>query len=75
MKKIKYKKVSYDRFFLFFEVGLKSAGLNFRKYKKSFILRKYKKIFPLRKYRTSVLQRKYKYFFNIRSGKFPFPEI
>ena len=72
MKKIKYKKVSYDRFFLFFEIGLKSAGLNFWKYKKSFLLRKYKKIFLLRKYRKGVLQRKYKYFFNIRAGKFHF---
>ena len=38
----KYKKFSRDEFLLFFEIGLKSAGFHFQKYKKSFLFRKYK---------------------------------
>ena len=39
----KYKKSSRGGFLSFFELGVKSGGFHFRKYKKSFLLKKYKK--------------------------------
>ena len=46
-------------YFLFFELGLKSAGFRFQKYKKRFLLRKYDNYFKARKFHF----RNYKEFF------------
>ena len=48
--------------FLFYELGLKSAGFYFQKYKKSFFLRKYKKFFNFRVRKFHFLN--YKEFFS-----------
>ena len=58
---LKYK--IFLRVYFFFELGLKSAGFHFRKYKKNFLLRNYKKSFLLREYKN---------LFNIRARKFHF---
>ena len=63
-------KFSRGGFLLFFDFGVKSAGLHLRKYKKSFLLIKCKKKLFLRKYKKSFLLRKYKIFFNIRAKSF-----
>ena len=48
-----------DRFhFLFFELGLKTAGFHYRKYKKSFLLRKYNKLFNVRVRKLHFLEHK-----------------
>ena len=46
----------------FWKLWSKSAGIHFRKYKKSYILRKCKKNFFFRKYKKSFTLRKYKHF-------------
>ena len=44
---MKYKKLTSGGFFVF-ELGLKSAGFYFWKYKNSFLLKKYKNFFNIR---------------------------
>ena len=62
---LKYNKLIRGGVLLFLELRLKSAGLCFRKYKKTFVFRKYKK---------SFFEREYRIFFNIRAKSFYFWE-
>ena len=59
---LKYKKFSQSGYFLFLELGPKSAGLHFGKYNKRFLLRKYKNFFNIRARKVHFL--KYKEFFS-----------